>query len=98
MDCLFCDDAVEFHQHRMAHRLFELSNAEKDWWLCRDCAGIREEGKRSKGIEGARGTCVDCDEKAEYGVAIVKKTPGGDVATDGTVFHVLCDSHLEERR
>lgn len=97
MDCHFCSTPVQFSQHKMAHRLFELDDPDNNWWLCRDCAEIRSEGSKTKGISGERGTCIDCDEEAAYGIALMKKTPRGDVESDGTVFQVLCENHLEER-
>ena len=81
----------------MAHRIFDLSESERKWWLCRDCAEIREQGSKTKGTSGDRSACIDCDEEASYGIAIVKKTPRGNVETDGTVFQVLCEDHFEER-
>lgn len=98
MDCVFCDAAVRFTQHKMAHRIFELSDTENKWWLCRDCADIRAEGSKTRGTAGERAACIDCDETAAYGITILKKTPGGDAKTDGTVFEVLCETHFDERK
>lgn len=98
MDCLFCDSPVRFDQHKMAHRIFELSDVDNNWWLCRDCAEIRDLGDKTEGLAGERGTCIDCDETAAYGIALLKKTPRGDVASDDIVYHVLCDEHFDERR
>ncbi|MFC4541250.1 hypothetical protein ACFO5R_04850 [Halosolutus amylolyticus] len=97
MNCRFCGAPVQFSQHTMAHRLFELSEPDRKWWLCRDCAEIREQGHKTEGVTGPRGTCIDCDADAEYGISIVKKTPGGDVKTDGTVYQVLCERHVDDR-
>lgn len=97
MDCVFCGTPVEFSQHKMAHRVFDLSDPDRKWWLCRDCAEIRDRGAKTEGLSGERGTCIECDNDAEYGVTILKKTPRGDVESDGTVFHVLCGDHFEDR-
>ena len=97
MNCRFCTTPVEFNQQKMAHRIFELEDPENNGWLCRDCAEIREEGHKTERITGERGSCIDCDEEATYGVALVKKTPRGNVESDGTVFQVLCDEHFEDR-
>lgn len=98
MECLFCGQAVQFSQHKMAHRLFRLSAPEDNWWLCRDCAEIRNRGSKTEGLTGERGTCIDCDEEATYGITIVKKTPRDDVHSDGTIYHVLCETHFDDRR
>ncbi|APW99118.1 hypothetical protein CHINAEXTREME_15635 [Halobiforma lacisalsi AJ5] len=98
MDCAFCTTPVEFSQAKMAHRIFELDDPGNKWWLCRDCAEIRSEGAKTKGTVGQPGDCIDCDDPAEYGIAIVKKTPRGGVETDGTVFQTLCEEHFEERQ
>ncbi|WP_246998669.1 hypothetical protein [Halosolutus gelatinilyticus] len=97
MECAFCSAPVQFNQEKVAHQICDLSEPETKRWLCRDCAEIRDEGYKTEGLTDARGGRVDCDEEADYGVAIVKKTPRGDVETDGTVFDVLCESHFEER-
>ncbi|MGQ3413175.1 hypothetical protein [Natrinema versiforme] len=98
MDCLFCGSQVRFDQHKMAHRIFEVSDTENKWWLCRDCAEIRDRGDKTKGLSGAGGTCIDCEEEAAYAITLLKKTPRGDVESDGTVFHVLCETHFDERK
>lgn len=97
MDCAFCESPVQFNQHKMAHRIFELSDPEHKWWLCRDCAEIRDQGSKTEGTYGERSTCIDCDSEVAYGIALLKKTARGDAVTDGTVFQVLCETHFEER-
>ena len=104
-DCLFCNAAVPFTQHKMAYHIFELADVDNRWRLCRDCAEFRTAGEeytgaghRSTGSQHGPGTCVDCDEDAAYGVALFKETPAGDIVPDDSVYHVLCEEHFEERR
>lgn len=99
MDCAFCNAAVPFTQHEMAYHIFELTDAETNWRLCHDCAEIRTEGEGYKGdLHDEFGACIDCDEDAAYGIALLKETPRGDAVPDDTVYHVLCETHFEERR
>ena len=97
VDCRFCNEAVPFTQHEMAYHIFDLADAETNWRLCRDCAEIRSEGDELWGGLDERGTCIDCDEQAAYGITLMKETPAGDVVPDDTVYHVLCEDHFEER-
>lgn len=100
MDCLFCDEAVPFTQHEMAYHIFELTDVENRWRLCRDCAEIRTDGEQFSGYghQDASGTCIDCDEPATYAITLLKETPAGDIVPDDDVYHVLCADHLEQRR
>ena len=100
MDCLFCNDVVPFTQHKMAYHIFQLSDIDNRWRLCRDCAEFRTAGDEYTGTghQIGRGTCIDCDEDAEYGITLLKETPAGDVVPDDTVYHVLCENHFEERQ
>ncbi|MXV61113.1 hypothetical protein GS429_03365 [Natronorubrum sp. JWXQ-INN-674] len=100
MNCRFCNDAVPFTQHEMAHHLFELTDIDARWRLCRDCAEIRTEGTKYHGAgnQQERGSCIDCDNDAEYGITLLKETPAGDVVPDDHVYHVLCADHFDDRQ
>ncbi|ELY57715.1 hypothetical protein [Natronolimnohabitans innermongolicus] len=99
-DCLFCEDVVPFTQHEMAYYVFELTDVENRWRLCRNCAEVRTEGEMFTGYghAGASSDCIDCDETAAYGITLLKETPAGDIVPDDDVYHVFCEEHLEERR
>ena len=99
-DCVFCNAAVPFTQHEMAYHIFDISDVDDRWRLCRDCAEFRTEGEefRGRGHKTGRGSCIDCDEDAEYAVTLLKETPAGDIVPDDSVYHVLCEDHFEDRR
>ena len=99
MNCRFCNDAAPFTQHEMRYHVFDLTAIENRWRLCRDCADIRTDGTQFNGYgtRDERGTCVDCDDDAEFGIALLKETPAGDIAPGDDVYDVLCADHFEER-